>query len=327
MVVREAPARIGELIGWGADFDRQGTDASSAAVGSTLDVGRSTLDVQGSPHHAHPNVERPTSNVQRPTEAHAPLALGREGGHSHRRIVHALGDATGREMMRAIIARARQLPNLAALGTTPSLIDLLTHEGVCRGALVWNPGTARRSSGPSRRSWPPAGPGRSIARRPTRPWPPATAWRWPTAPGPSCATWSSCSSIPRCSTSPAAAARLITEAVRGEGAYLRRSPRPPLHARVRPAGRAGPARRGQPGHRQPDGEDAARRASTSTDAISTRTSSAGGSPASPPSARSSTSTSPATASRFGPAPLHDRRRHRRSRRAAPRCRACGRPAR
>src|SRR5439155_2723104 len=30
------------------------------------------------------------------------LALTREGGHSHRRIVHALGDATGYEVMRAI---------------------------------------------------------------------------------------------------------------------------------------------------------------------------------------------------------------------------------
>src|SRR5438128_10724526 len=29
------------------------------------------------------------------------LALTREGGHSHRRIVHALGDATGHEVMRA----------------------------------------------------------------------------------------------------------------------------------------------------------------------------------------------------------------------------------
>src|SRR5262249_53087470 len=41
------------------------------------------------------------------------LALTREGGHSHRRIVHALGDATGFEVMRAIIARARQTPNVS----------------------------------------------------------------------------------------------------------------------------------------------------------------------------------------------------------------------
>src|SRR5438445_7936093 len=34
------------------------------------------------------------------------IALTREGGHSHRRIVHALGDATGFEVMRAITDRA-----------------------------------------------------------------------------------------------------------------------------------------------------------------------------------------------------------------------------
>ena len=40
-------------------------------------------------------------------ESDGELLLGREGGHSHHRIVHALGDATGKEVMRAMIARAR----------------------------------------------------------------------------------------------------------------------------------------------------------------------------------------------------------------------------
>jgi L-aspartate oxidase len=66
------------------------------------------------------------------------LALGREGGHSHHRIVHALGDATGREVMRAVIEQTRKLDNLAVWPETFT-IDLVTHEGVCRGALVWNP--------------------------------------------------------------------------------------------------------------------------------------------------------------------------------------------
>jgi L-aspartate oxidase len=65
------------------------------------------------------------------------LALGREGGHSHDRIVHALGDATGKEVMRAVIERVRGLPNLQTWQNTFTL-DLLTHEGTCRGALVWN---------------------------------------------------------------------------------------------------------------------------------------------------------------------------------------------
>src|SRR5262249_21732697 len=67
------------------------------------------------------------------------LALTREGGHSHRRIVHALGDATGHEVMRAIIARARQTPNITLRDDTFTL-DLLTHEGRCVGALVWRAG-------------------------------------------------------------------------------------------------------------------------------------------------------------------------------------------
>src|SRR3954467_13318367 len=65
------------------------------------------------------------------------LQLGREGGHSHRRIVHALGDATGFEIMRAIIQRVRNQHD-AEVWTNTFTIDLLTHEGRCRGALVWH---------------------------------------------------------------------------------------------------------------------------------------------------------------------------------------------
>ncbi len=67
------------------------------------------------------------------------LALTQEGGHSHRRVVHALGDATGKEVMRALIARARGLPN-AEFWERTFIIDLLTHEGNCCGAIVWNRG-------------------------------------------------------------------------------------------------------------------------------------------------------------------------------------------
>lgn len=63
------------------------------------------------------------------------LLLGREGGHSHQRILHALGDATGKEIMRAVIERTRQLPNVTIWERTFT-IDLLTHEGVCCGAVV-----------------------------------------------------------------------------------------------------------------------------------------------------------------------------------------------
>lgn len=65
------------------------------------------------------------------------MALGREGGHGRDRVAHALGDATGREIMRAVIGRVDQSPQIDVWENTFT-IDLLTFEGTCRGALVWN---------------------------------------------------------------------------------------------------------------------------------------------------------------------------------------------
>ena len=63
------------------------------------------------------------------------LVLGREGGHSHQRIIHALGDATGKEIMRAMIAHTRERPHTEICEETFT-IDLLTNEGRCRGAVA-----------------------------------------------------------------------------------------------------------------------------------------------------------------------------------------------
>ena len=70
-------------------------------------------------------------------QADGEMALTQEGGHSHRRVVHALGDATGKEVMRALIDRVRREPHLDIWEKTFTL-DLLTHDGECCGALVWN---------------------------------------------------------------------------------------------------------------------------------------------------------------------------------------------
>lgn len=63
------------------------------------------------------------------------LLLGREGGHSEFRIIHALGDATGKEVMRAVAAEVQRRPNIRVWNDTYAL-DLLTADGFCRGAVV-----------------------------------------------------------------------------------------------------------------------------------------------------------------------------------------------
>src|SRR4051794_37700180 len=72
------------------------------------------------------------------------LALTREGGHSHRRIVHALGDATGHEVMRALIDAVERAPNIT-LWESRFIIDLLTHDGRCVGALINRPRRGKMS--------------------------------------------------------------------------------------------------------------------------------------------------------------------------------------
>ncbi len=70
------------------------------------------------------------------------IALTKEGGHSHSRVAHALGDATGKEIMRAMCEQVRARPNTQIWEETFT-IDLLTAEESCRGAIVWNKGYDR----------------------------------------------------------------------------------------------------------------------------------------------------------------------------------------
>ncbi|MEZ5991204.1 MAG: L-aspartate oxidase [Planctomycetota bacterium] len=63
------------------------------------------------------------------------LDLGREGGHSGHRIIHAGGDATGAEVSRALLTEGLKTPGLRAYKNT-FVLDLLTHEGKCLGAIM-----------------------------------------------------------------------------------------------------------------------------------------------------------------------------------------------
>jgi L-aspartate oxidase len=63
------------------------------------------------------------------------ITLGREGGHSHNRIVHALGDSTGKEVMRAMIEHTRRQQHVQ-MWENAFTLDLLTQDGACRGAII-----------------------------------------------------------------------------------------------------------------------------------------------------------------------------------------------
>lgn len=65
------------------------------------------------------------------------VALGLEGGHSAARIVHAHGDATGAEVGRVLLARARSSENVRIFENC-FVIDLVTDEGRCHGAITYH---------------------------------------------------------------------------------------------------------------------------------------------------------------------------------------------
>ncbi|HZV01308.1 MAG TPA: L-aspartate oxidase [Planctomycetota bacterium] len=65
------------------------------------------------------------------------LNFAQEGGHSVPRILHATGDATGLEVERVLLAKARANPRIRFLEHAFCL-DLLTADGECQGALVWD---------------------------------------------------------------------------------------------------------------------------------------------------------------------------------------------
>ncbi|MCL2649289.1 MAG: L-aspartate oxidase [Phycisphaerales bacterium] len=64
------------------------------------------------------------------------LAVGREGGHSFARIIHALGDATGRELANSLMHAVLKHPNIQTMEHT-FVLDLITIDGACAGAIAW----------------------------------------------------------------------------------------------------------------------------------------------------------------------------------------------
>jgi len=109
-------------------------------VADTIEAGGPLCDRQVVEHvirEAPKRVEELVAWGARFDRAGDALALSREGGHGRDRIVHALGDATGKEVIRAVTERVRELAHVHVWEHTFT-VDLLTHDGAGCGALVWN---------------------------------------------------------------------------------------------------------------------------------------------------------------------------------------------
>lgn len=89
VLVEEGPERIRELIGWGAEFDREGPK----------------------------------------------LSFTLEAAHSRKRILHAHGDSTGKELQRVLINKVMSISNIQRLPFSIA-VDLIMEEGQCYGAYA-----------------------------------------------------------------------------------------------------------------------------------------------------------------------------------------------
>jgi L-aspartate oxidase len=194
LTVRDAPSRIAMLREAGAKFD-----LASGTV------------------HA---------DESRPSVTNQDLDLHLEGGHSARRIVHA-GDMTGREVERALVEAIAQKPNIQVLEEhmAVDLITLAKYGGpeVCAGAYVLDVKAGKVVTILARSTILASGGAGKVYLYTTNPDVAtgdgiAMAFRA----GAECANMEFYQFHPTCLYNPQAKDFLISEALRGEGAILKR---------------------------------------------------------------------------------------------------------
>jgi L-aspartate oxidase len=203
-------------------------DSIDSHVADTVNAGAGLCDadaVRFTVEHGREAIEWlmglgvPFTREQMP-DGHTELHLTREGGHSHRRVVHS-DDATGSAVENTLVSQARNHRNIA-LFEHHLAVDLIKHENRCIGAYVLDRDSGRvdvfrarfvvlATGGASKvylyTSNPDGSTGDGIAM----------AWRA----GCRVADMEFMQFHPTCLFHPRAKSFLITEAVRGEGGYLR----------------------------------------------------------------------------------------------------------
>jgi len=105
-------------------------DSFDLHVQDTLESGAGICDerivrlvVGDGPEQVRNLIEVGVDFVREGQEKDSPLSLGREGGHSRRRVVHA-HDLTGREIERALLKKAKENPNIQLIENS-ICVDLL----------------------------------------------------------------------------------------------------------------------------------------------------------------------------------------------------------
>lgn len=87
-------------------------------------------------YEASDNIERLIEfGVEFDTDNQGNLLMAQEGGHGTRRILRAGGDATGREIMKALKKRITEKENIKLIEGAMAA-DLIIKNGICRGATI-----------------------------------------------------------------------------------------------------------------------------------------------------------------------------------------------
>lgn len=148
------------------------------------------------------------------------LALGLEGGHHQKRILHAGGDATGRMITNFLIDKVEHCPSIEIFDNHTA-VELLTDEQGCYGVRIWNFNENREEIYTGHNVFLTAGGTSAIYKRTTNP-------HTTIGDGLALAHSAGCEIEdmefiqfhPTAIYSPTGEAFLVSEAVRGEGAHL-----------------------------------------------------------------------------------------------------------
>ncbi|MBO0979311.1 L-aspartate oxidase [Microbacterium sp. SD291] len=132
-----AQGGVAGVYGPGDSAERHAADTMDAGAGLSDAVAVEVLVEEGAARIA----ELIARGVAFDRGADDELLLGREAAHSHARIVHAGGDATGAAISRALVAAVRR--TRITVTEQAFLADLIVTDGTVRGIRLLIDGTAR----------------------------------------------------------------------------------------------------------------------------------------------------------------------------------------